>query len=97
MASFHLTVKASEDLSNIWNYTFDEWSEKQADKYLQLLLDVCLEVAEHPNWVKMYEIQMGNLWGYKVAEHIIFFQKISSSEIEVIRILHSSMDLKSKF
>jgi toxin ParE1/3/4 len=31
MANFYLTLKASEDLAEIWNYTFDEWSEKQAD------------------------------------------------------------------
>ena len=97
MAKFHFTLKASEDLAEIWNYTFEEWSEKQADKYVQLLFDACQQLANHPNRAKKYEIQIENVWGYKAGEHIIFFQKISDKEIEVVRILHGMMDLKKKF
>lgn len=32
MAKYLLTNKAAEDLSGIWNYTFEAWSEKQADE-----------------------------------------------------------------
>lgn len=49
MAKYYLTNKAVEDLTDIWNYTFDEWSEKQADKYYLLLLDSCQEIAENPS------------------------------------------------
>jgi toxin ParE1/3/4 len=31
MANYYLTNKAVEDLSEIWYYTYDEWSEKQAN------------------------------------------------------------------
>ena len=40
MGSFNLTNKAVEDLTNIWNYTFEEWSENQADTYYFLLLNL---------------------------------------------------------
>lgn len=33
MAKYNLTKKAVEDLTKIWNYTFDTWSENQADAY----------------------------------------------------------------
>lgn len=33
MNSYVLTNKAVEDLSSIWNYTAEEWSEVQADRY----------------------------------------------------------------
>jgi toxin ParE1/3/4 len=33
MAAYKLTNKAVEDLSEIWDYTFEVRSEKQADKY----------------------------------------------------------------
>lgn len=33
MFNYELTNKAHEDLNEIWNYTFDEWSEEQTDKY----------------------------------------------------------------
>ena len=34
--AFELTKKAVEDLTEIWNYTSENWSEHQADKYYQL-------------------------------------------------------------
>ena len=33
MAKYSLTNKAVEDLTNIWDYTFEKWNENQADKY----------------------------------------------------------------
>ncbi|GAA3746988.1 type II toxin-antitoxin system RelE/ParE family toxin [Flavobacterium ginsengisoli] len=97
MAKYYLTNKAVEDLADIWNYTFDEWSEKQADKYYWLLLDSCQEVAENPNLGKKYDNVTEKLLGYKSNEHILFYHIISKGEIEIIRILHGRMDLKSKF
>lgn len=97
MAKYHLTNKAVEDLADTWNYTFEEWSENQADKYYLLLLDSCKEVAENPNLGKQYDNVTDQLLGYKSNEHILFYQIISSNEIEIIRILHGRMDLKSKF
>jgi len=41
MSKFTLTNKAVEDLSDIWNYTFDQWSERQADIYYQMLIENC--------------------------------------------------------
>ena len=96
MAKYHLTNKAVEDLADIWNYTFDEWSENQADKYYLLLLDSCQEVAENPNLGKKYDNVAKSLFGFKSNQHILFYQIISESEIEVVRILHGRMDLKSK-
>ncbi|UUW08520.1 type II toxin-antitoxin system RelE/ParE family toxin [Flavobacterium plurextorum] len=97
MAKYHFTNKAVEDLADIWNYTFDEWSENQADKYYLLLLDSCQELAENPNLGKKYDTVAESLFGFKSNLHILFYQIISNTEIEVVRILHGRMDLKSKF
>ncbi|WET02152.1 type II toxin-antitoxin system RelE/ParE family toxin [Flavobacterium sp. YJ01] len=97
MAKYYLTNKAVEDLADIWNYTFEEWSEKQADKYYLLLLDSCQEVAENPNLGKKYDNVTEKLLGYKSNEHILFYRIISKQEIEIIRVLHGRMDLKTKF
>ena len=48
MPKYKLTNKAVEDLSGIWDYTFDIWSEKQADKYYQMLVDHFVEIADNP-------------------------------------------------
>ncbi len=49
MAKYELTNKAVEDLSNIWDYTFEVWSEKQADKYYEILILNYQEIADSPN------------------------------------------------
>jgi toxin ParE1/3/4 len=96
MAKFKLTNKAVEDLAAIWEYTFDTWSERQADKYYMLLINSCEELATSPKLGKQYdEIAQGFL-GFLAYRHIIFYRKINDKEIEVIRILHSQMDLKNK-
>ena len=38
MTEYKLTNKAVEDLSRIWDYTFEVWSEKQADNYYEGLI-----------------------------------------------------------
>ena len=96
MAKYHLTNLAIEDLSSIWEYTFDTWSEKQADKYYNMLLLSCNEIAKKPKIGKQYDIVSKGILGFKSEEHIIFYSIITKNEIEVIRILHGMMDLKNK-
>ena len=96
MFKYELTNKANEDLNKIWNYTYDEWSEEQADKYYFELLDCCQFIAENQNLGRNYIEIEDTLFGYLINKHIIFFQKISEVKILVIRILHTSMDLKTR-
>ncbi len=95
MANYHLTNKAVADLSDIWNYTFDAWSEKQADKYYLMLLNTCKEVAKKPELGKKYDSVYPALLGYKADQHIIFYTA-ADKEIVIVRILHNRMDLKSR-
>lgn len=96
MAKYYLTKKAVEDLSEIWDYTYEEWSEKQADKYYNFLLAAFQELANNPHFGRQYDSIRKELLGYKSNHHIIFFRKNSDSEIEITRILHERMDLRSK-
>ena len=61
MAKYHFSNKAVEDLSDIWNYTFEVWSETQADLYYEILINSCLKVAENPNLGRNYEEIIKNL------------------------------------
>lgn len=97
MAKFHFLNRAVDDLAEIWGYTFDEWSEKQADKYYNLLIETCTELAENPNLGKTYDEISYRLHGYKSGEHIVFYFIVDTNEIEIVRILHSKMNLKRKF
>jgi toxin ParE1/3/4 len=96
MAKYCLTNKAVDDLSKIWDYTYEVWSENQADKYYYELLRDCSELAENQSLGKNYEEINKEIFGYKSGQHIIFYRKLSKSEIEITRFLHTRMDLKSR-
>ncbi len=96
MAKYNLTKKAVDDLTRIWNYTFDKWSENQADKYYLMLLENCHQIACNPELGKNYSVITENLLGCKAGRHIIFYRKIEKNEVEIIRILHERMDLKNR-
>lgn len=96
MVNYVLTNQAVQDLTNIWNYTFDRWSEDQADKYYNLLIDTCQDIANNPELGKNYEGIRPDLFGLKNNRHIIFYRKIDKNMVEIIRILHGRMDLKNR-
>lgn len=96
MAKYKLTNKAVSDLKLIWNYTYDNWSEKQADKYYNMLIDNCNEISKNPNLGKNYPDIFEDIIGLRVGKHIIFYLENQNNEIEIIRILHEQMDLKSR-
>ncbi len=96
MAKIIFRQKAVDDLNNIWNYTFEKWSEKQADKYYAILKTACNGIGENPEIGKKYDGIKDNLLGFKSGRHIIFYQQISNDKVEIIRILHERMDLKNR-
>lgn len=93
MAKFFLTNKAVDDLSEIWDYTYEVWSESQADIYYTLLLERCKEIAKKPSMGKNYPEISDDIFGVNVGKHIVFYRKSKPKEIEVLRILHGRMDL----
>jgi toxin ParE1/3/4 len=96
MAKFSFTNRALDDLLEIWDYTVEQWSENQAEKYYNLIMASCMDLANNPQLGKSYNIISQNLLGYKCGEHIIFYQEIVKNEIEIARVLHGMMDLKNK-
>ena len=96
MPGYKLTHKAVEDLTGIWNYTIEKWSEKQADKYYRLLIDNFDELSRNPGLGKSYSDIIENILGFRVGRHIIFYRVIQSNKIEILRILHEKMDLKNR-
>ncbi|MEQ9406008.1 MAG: type II toxin-antitoxin system RelE/ParE family toxin [Cyclobacteriaceae bacterium] len=96
MANYRLTNLAVEDLASIWNYTFDNWSETQADYYYQQLIESFEKIAKKPNSGKNYNGIAKDLFGFQVNRHIVFYRTMKSDEVEIARILHERMDLKSR-
>lgn len=96
MAKYSLSNKAVEDLSKIWGYTYEDWSELQAEKYYYMLLDTCQDLADGNLSGKSYPEINTLILGFKAGRHIIFYKKAKGTGIEVARILHGRMDLKKR-
>lgn len=96
MAKYKLSNKAVEDLNQIWEYTFNKWSENQADNYYNSLLASCQDIADNTNLGRNYNGINKNLFGFKSNKHIIFYRITSNEYVEITRILHKRMDLKNR-
>lgn len=96
MAKPVFTNKAIEDLSAIWEYTLETWSEKQADRYYKLLINACMELAENPNSGKSYFKIYPDLYGKRISKHLIFYRLVAENQLEISRILHDRMDLENR-
>ena len=90
-----LYPQAEADLENIWRYTQSTWGTAQANRYIDefaesfaLLADnplICRERTEYTPSVRMY----------RHAHHLIVYVHTHTT-LEVIRILHESMDIESQ-
>jgi len=98
MAKYFFSNKAVEDLSSIWQYTVESWSEQQADLYYSQIISTCNRIANGTKFLdKEYaEIHQG-LYSRRCNKHLIFYRRIADNNIEIVRILHEKMDIVSKF
>jgi toxin ParE1/3/4 len=75
MAKVILREEAINDLNDIWVYTFERWSESQADKYYAAIKLSCMDLGTDPTIGKEYEGIRRNLLGIKSGKHIIFYNE----------------------
>lgn len=96
MAKLRFSNKTVEDLTDIWNYTVDTWSETQADKYYTMLIETCRQIADSKRPLgKAYTEILPNLYGLRSGKHIVFY-RFSEQTVEIVRILHERMNLKNQ-
>lgn len=93
---YKLSPLAEVDLEKIWLYTFKEWSLEQADKYIHSIMTAIKLLAIGKKCGTQTSIRNGYL-KYFVGSHVVYFVKHKSSEsIDIIRILHKSMDTEKR-
>lgn len=95
--SYKISVQASEDIENIWLYTFENWSLEQADRYVNLIFDEIEYLANNPKSGKDFNHIRKNYRSSKVKSHIIFYRLVDEqNNIEIIRVLHQRMDIENR-
>lgn len=86
---------AEEDLIDIWLYTYENWNEDQANRYLNTLENAFKLIAESPLICREREEFLPPVRIHTCAQHLIVYQKVDSG-IDILRILHRSMDIDSQ-
>lgn len=95
MAKYRLTPRAERDLEEIWQYTVQEWSPAQGEKYVASLLNAMALLAKDPSRGRSAEKIRAGYRRRNVGTHVIFYKQTDDS-IAIIRVLHQRMDLESQ-
>ena len=85
-------AQAEQDLVEIWLYTFNEWGEYQAGKYLDDLDAVIRLLGEQPLICRERTELNPPVRIHHHAHHPIAYQVLEDG-ISVVRVLHESMDV----
>ena len=92
-----ISKEAAKDLEKIWLYTFENWSQQQADRYFNLIIDEIETITKDPQSGRDYSDVRRGYFRSRVKSHFIFYRiNLKKKEIEIIRILHQQMDIESR-
>jgi len=94
MPSYRLTNKALDDLRSIARYTEKTWGREQRNKYLSKLDSNFQILAHEPQLGRACDDIKQGYRKHQVGRHLIFYRRIAS-RVEIVRILHDSMDVDS--
>lgn len=93
MRSFRLSTKAKSDLKNIARYTQTKWGRDQRNRYLKQFDESFYLLCESPGIGKSCDLIKKGYRKLPQGSHVIFYKIGTDSKIEIIRILHKSMDV----
>ena len=91
MPSAELSPRADEDVREIWHYTAETWSERQAQNYVDALFDTIEALAETPSSGIVADDISAGLRRQRCASHMIFYRETPLG-ILIVRVMHEQMD-----
>jgi toxin ParE1/3/4 len=90
-----LSPAAEADLSDIWDFTAEQWDSRQADRYVRMIVERAQGAAEGRLPMRLADNIRSGYTKIAAGSHMIYFRP-TGGEVEVVRILHQSMDVDSK-
>lgn len=97
MSVFVLTRRAKADLKSIAKFTEKRWGREQRYIYIKQFDDTFHVLSDTPGIGNNCNYIKENYQKFPQGSHIIFYHVTSQKSIQIIRILHKSMDVLSKF
>ena len=91
MRKIHVSELAESDLIDIWQYSFEEWGEIQADKYLDQLDSGIRKLAHNPELGMKRDYVRDGCRVLFIGSHAAYYTATPDT-VHIIRVLHGSMD-----
>lgn len=95
--SFILTSKAKSDLKAMAIFTEQRWGKEQRNLYVKKMDDAFHLLADVPMTGTACDYIKNGYRKFPQGSHLVFYRMNNHSDIEIVRILHKSMDVESKF
>jgi toxin ParE1/3/4 len=98
MARVVRSPRAKQDIAEVLRYTKERWGQAQARKYRELIREALKAIAADPDCGSQRFTARRDVRGYHIkqpgqnARHILFYRFGRSGAVEIIRLLHDSMD-----
>lgn len=98
MSKYHIIVspQAKRDLKEIRAFTLQSWSTNQADIYLGRIEDAFYSLLENPEIGRERNDVKAGYRSIVIEKHVLFYT-IKKSEIHILSIPHSRMDILNYF
>ena len=91
MRELVVSHRAEADLREIWVYSFENWGEEQADRYLDQLDDGLQKCGVDPDAGKSRDEVRPGYRSMLVRKHVVYYT-FTDGEVLIQRVLHGSMD-----
>lgn len=97
MAIFTLTKAAKSDMKGIARFTQKRWGLEQRNNYLKTLDDSFHQLARNPAIGRVCNEIKAGYYKFPIGSHMIFYRKKDDLKIQIVRVLHKSMDVEIQF
>ncbi|NOX43803.1 MAG: type II toxin-antitoxin system RelE/ParE family toxin [Gammaproteobacteria bacterium] len=95
MPAYKVTNKAKADLIAIGRYTTKKWGVAQRNDYLKQLDNCFSQISENPKLGVTSDLIKKDYRKFPQGSHLIFYKQNLNGIIEIIRVLHKTMDIES--
>lgn len=91
VSTYLLTPEAEKDLEDIWLYSYETWSEHQANRYIEILEDTFVRLSYMPEQARELLDFDPPVRIFPSARHILIY-RIAGRAIVIIRVLGARQD-----
>jgi toxin ParE1/3/4 len=91
MKCYVLRPRAERDIEEIWDYSAETWGIGQAEIYIRKIQQSLTLLADDPRLGRPCEDIRAGYRKFRSGSHFVFYRLIKDG-IDVVRVLHESMD-----